>query len=139
MTESSPNTISLEEHARRVKEGEIFKETLRNGDSVEFRARPPKQGHAFNIQRVLQDVISANPELLAVQAAGGELRLTDPGVIIRMQELDSKCLVACVEGLDEDNVMYYAEQLHPECLLLQRVKELCGVSVFNLEEDSEGN
>ena len=101
--------------------------------------RPPKQGNAYNIQRVMQDVISANPELISAQEQGGQIHLTDAGALMRFQELDGKCLVACVAELDEDNVMYYAEQLPPACALLKRVKELCGVAFFNLEEDSEGN
>ena len=135
----STNTISLEEHARKVKEGEIFRETLRSGDSVEFRVKPPKQGIAYGIQGVMQEVISKNPDLMEAQAGGGAVRLTDAGVLLRLQELDGRCLMACVKEIDEDNVMFYTEQLSPDCDLLQRVKQLCGVGIFELEEDSEGN
>ena len=135
----STNIISLEDHARRVKEGEIFRETLRSGDCVEFRVRPPKQGIAYHIQSVMQEVISKNPELMEAQATGGRVQLTDAGAVLRLQELDGRALMACVDGVNEDNVMYYVEELTPECRLLQRVKQLCGVGNIELEEDSEGN
>ena len=138
-SDTKPNTISLEEHARKVKEGEVFVETLRDGSTVEFRVKPPKQGLAYIVQGVLQDIISKNPELIAMQETGGAGRLTDAGAILRFQELDGRCLMACVKEIDEDNVMFYSGQLDPDCALLKRVKELCGVGIFDLEEDSQGN
>ena len=131
--------IDLEEHARRVESGEAFVETLRSGEKVRFRVKPPAQKAAYEIQKVLQSIISANPDLLSAQQEGGQMRLTDAGVLMRFQELDGRCLVACVDSITEANVMHYVDQLPPDCVLLKRVKSLCGVEAYDLEEDSEGN
>ena len=137
MSESN-QTISLESYAKKVKEGEAFIEEI-DGERVEFRVRPPKQGIAFEIQKVLQGIVSANPALMEAQAQGGNLRLSDPGALMRFQELDGRCLVACVDGITPDNVMHFTAGLPPDCDLLKRVKTLCGVEIYDLQEDAEGN
>ena len=133
------DVIDLEQHAQRVADGEVFVETLRDSTNVRFRVKPPSQSAAYDIQKILQEIISANPDLLAAQQGGGQMRLTDAGILMRFQELDGRCLTACVEQINEDNVMFYVDQLAPACNLLKRVKALCGVEAYDLEEDSEGN
>ena len=131
------NSISLQEFVRQVKEGVTIKETMTDGRKVEFVLHSPKQGVAYEIQKVLQDVMSGSGEMVGDQL---ELRMTDPGVLLRLQELDSRCLVACCPEIDADSVMGVLDLLPENSKVLTRAKALCGADMgeMAMEEDDAG-
>ena len=131
-------TQTLDSFLEEAKEGTEFKEKLKNGKIVSIWAKAPTEGDAFEIRKILQDVISANRLITDGAIEGSKVEIDDPGVFIRLRELDSKCLIACVDELTPENVMGLLAQLKPDSYLLNHVKSLCGVDMFQRIEGEEG-
>lgn len=124
------NTLSLDQFVNRVKEGETINQNLKDGTIVVFVLKSPKQGIAFEIQKVMRNILSAGGEIDEAQG----LKLKDPGALLQLEELGGRCLLACCESITPDTIMGVLDSLPENSRVVERAKALCGVGAFEFEE-----
>lgn len=137
MEDNNIQEISIDAFINEAKNGQTINQQLKDGRFMKMTVKAPNQTVCFELKRVLQDIITANPALVKAAEQGAEIEFKDPGIMMRLTELDSKCLVACVDQIDDHNVMAFIANLEDDAEVINRCKELCGIDVYTTSEGNE--
>lgn len=131
------NVITLQDFLTEVESGVPVVQDLTDGRQVTFQVHSPTENQVNEIRNLFGEVLSRNKELLDASVNEESVEIKDPAVLVKAGQIDAMCLKACVNEINESNVMGVIAQLPPQSDLLNECKKRCGMSAQQTEYEDE--